>query len=446
METKLTRITEAARKRPEEKFTSLAHLINEETIKECHREMSTKKAAGVDAVTKEEYGLNLESNVKDLINRMKRQAYKPQPVRRVYIPKAGTDKKRPLGIPAYEDKLVQGVVARILNAIYEQDFLECSFGFRPKRGCHDALKVLDKIVNKKEIKYVVDADIRGFFDHVDHEWMMKFLQHRIADPNILRLIARFLRSGIIEAGIEYDTPEGTPQGGVCSPILGNLYLHYVLDLWFEKRVRKNCRGMAYMVRYADDTVFCFQYEEDAKEFYSQMIERLGKFKLEVAEEKTKIITLNKEEDDDDGEENGGGGCRQPNSFDFLGFTHYMGKDKNGARRVKRKTSKKKYRASLLRCKEWIRRNRHMPTKSFMKEMRAKLQGYRRYYGITDNRSAVSSFIDEVKRLVFKWLNRRSQRKSFNWDKFNLFLKKYPLPRAKTYVNIFKLGMGRSYVL
>jgi len=171
----------------------------------------------------------------------------------VYIPKAGTDKMRPLGIPAYEDKLVQGALSKILNAIYEQDFLECSFGFRPNRSCHDALKVLDKILNMKEINYVVDADIKGFFDHVNHEWLMKFLQHRIADPNILRLVARFLKSGIVEAGIKYDTPEGTPQGGVCSPILRNLYLHYVLDLWFEKRVRKNYRGKAYMVRYADDS-------------------------------------------------------------------------------------------------------------------------------------------------------------------------------------------------
>lgn len=444
METKLTRIAEAARMRPDEKFTSLAHLINEETIKECHREMGKKKAAGIDDMTKEEYEINLDSNVKDLINRMKRQAYKPQPVRRVHIPKPGTDKMRPLGIPAYEDKLVQAAMAKILNAIYEQDFLECSFGFRPNRGCHDALKVLSNILCKKEINYVVDADVRGFFDHVDHEWMMKFLQHRIADPNILRLAARFLRSGIIEAGIKYDTPEGTPQGGCCSPIFGNLYLHYVIDLWFEKRVRKSCRGMAYMVRYADDSVFCFQYEEDAKEFYSQMIERLGNFNLEVAEEKTKIISLNKEDDEDDGKDDSGG--KQISSFDFLGFTHYVGKDKNGAKRVKRKTSKKKYRASLLRFKEWIQRNRHMPTRSLMKKMKIKLQGYCRYYGITDNHNAVSNFIDEIKKLIFKWLNRRSQKKSFNWDKYNLFLNKYPLPRAKTYVRIFELGMGSSYVL
>jgi len=421
METKLTRIAEVARTQPNEKFTSLAHLINAETIKECHKQMSRKKAAGIDEVTKEEYELNLEDNIKDLIQRMKKQAYKPQPVRRVYIAKPGTDKKRPLGIPAYEDKLVQAALAKILNAIYEQDFLECSFGFRPNRGSHDALKVLNKILNKKEINYVVDVDIRAFFDHVDQEWLMKFLQHRIMDPNILRLIVRFLKSGIIEAGIKYDTPEGTPQGGVASPILANIYLHYVLDLWFEKRVRKACEGAAYMIRYADDTVFCFENEEEAKQFYSQMIERLM-FNLEVAEEKTRIISLGKDDNDDDND----GGIKENKSFDFLGFTHYQCVSENGTKRIMRKTSKKKYRASLLRCKEWIRKNRHMPTKDFMKKLKIKLQGYCRYYGVSGNRPAVSNYVNEVKRLIFKWLNRRSQRKSFSWDKFNLFLKRHPL--------------------
>ncbi len=441
METKLTRIAEVAKARPSEKFTSLAHLINEEMIKECHKEMSKKKAAGIDEVTKEEYEMNLDENVKDLINRMKRQAYKPQPVRRVYIPKPGSDKLRPLGIPAYEDKLVQAALARILNSIYEQDFLECSFGFRPNRGCHDAIKLLDKILDKQEINYIVDADIRGFFEHVDHEWLSKFLQHRIADPNVLRLISRFLKSGVIEAGIKYDTPEGTPQGGVVSPILGNLYLHYVIDLWFDKRVRKSSKGSAYMVRYADDSVFCFQFKEDAEAFYLQLKDRLAEFNLEVAEEKTKIISLGKDDNNDDVIAGGA----EASSFDFLGFTHYMGKSINGRRRVKRKTSKKKYKASLLRCKEWLKKNRTMPIKQLMKKMKSKVQGHCNYYGITDNISVVGKYIHEVKRLLFKWLNRRSHRKSFDWDKFNLFLKKYPLPRAKIYVRVFDYGMGSSYL-
>ena len=439
MATQLERIAEVAKAKPEEKFTSLIHLINKETLIQSHKEMNGKKVAGVDEITKDMYNERLEENVEDLVDRMKRQAYKPQPARRVYIPKPGTDKKRPLGIPSYEDKLVQSALAKILNAIYEQDFMECSFGFRPKRGCHDALKLLDKIVNKRQIHYVVDADIRGFFDNVSHEWMMKFIEHRIADVNICRLISRMLKSGIIEAGIKYDTPQGTPQGGVVSPILANIYLHYVIDLWFEIRVRKNCKGEAYMVRYADDSVFCFQYEEDAKKFYEEFITRLGKFNLEIAEEKTKIIELKKDINDDDND-------KGENSFDFLGFTHYVGKDKNGRKRVKRKTSKKKYKASLLRCKEWMKENRTTPIKQFMKTMKAKIQGHCNYYGITDNRRIVGNFIDEIRKLIFKWLNRRSQKRSFNWEKFNLFLMRYPLPIAKIYINIFDLGAGNSYIM
>lgn len=442
MDTKLERIAEVARTRPKEKFTSLAHLINKESLANCHKRMDGKKAAGVDQITKEQYEENLEQNLENLVNRMKRQAYKPQPVRRVYIPKAGTDKLRPLGIPAYEDKLVQCVIADILNAIYEQEFLECSFGFRPNRSCHDALRVLNKIVNRKDIEYVVDADIKGFFDHVDQEWMMKFIQYRIIDPNLWRIIARFMKAGVMEAGIRYDAPEGTPQGGPISPILANIYLHYAMDLWFEKRIRKQSKGAAYMVRYADDAVFCFQYEEDAKAFYQQLKQRLKEFNLEVAEEKTKIVRLNKsnKDDDDNPEGNKGNG-----SFDFLGFTHYVGRDRKGNKCVRRKTSKKKYRASLLKVKEWIKKNRHTPMKKLMKTLTTKINGYCRYYAVTGNRNAVNNFIDEVKRILYKWLNRRSQRKSFDWDKFNLFLRKYPLPKAKVLVNIFELGAGKSYV-
>ena len=377
-------------------------------------------------------------NIEDLVARMKRQAYKPLPARRVYIPKPGTTDKRPLGIPSYEDKLVQASLGKILNAIYEQDFLECSFGFRPNRSCYDALKILNKIVNKSNIHYVVDTDIKSFFDNVSHEWMMKFLEHRIEDKNLLRLISRFLKAGIIDSGIKYDTPQGTPQGGVCSPILANIYLHYVLDLWFDKIVRKNCKGSAYMVRYADDSSFCFQYEEDAKHFYEALILRLDKFNLEVAKEKTKFIKLNKGNDDENDKGDG-------NSFDFLGFTHYVGTDKNGSKRVMRKTSKKKYRASLLRCKEWIKANRILPTEVFMKTIISKIQGHCRYYGITDNRRSVGNFIDECRSLIFKWLNRRSQKRSFDWDKFVSFLKKYPLPKVKTYVHIFDLGAGSTYL-
>jgi len=268
--------------------------------------------------------------------------------------------------------------------------------------------------------------------------MMKFIKHRITDPNIQRLISRFMKAGVMDAGIRKDTPEGVPQGGPISPILANIYLHYVMDLWFEKRIRRQCKGSSYMVRYADDAVFCFQYENEAKEFYQQLIMRLKEFNLEIAAEKTKIISLGKRKSNDDDD--------TPGNFDFLGFTHYSAKNSNEQIVVKRKTSKKKYKASLLRVKEWLKVNKIMPTKELMQRIKIKLQGYCRYYGITGNRNAVSDFIDETRSLLFKWLNRRSQKKSFDWSRFVLFMKKYPLPRAHIFVNIYEIGKGKSYVM
>ncbi len=432
METGLVRIAEIARQNPKERFTALIHHINHETLKECHLAISGSKASGVDQVTKQAYGENLEANIADLIGRMKRQAYKPQPVRRVYIPKEGSSKMRPLGIPSYEDKLVQKGLARILNTIYEQDFLGCSFGFRPGRGCHDALKVLNHIIERKKVNYIVDADIRGFFDHVDHEWMMKFLELRIADPNLLRLIKRFLKAGVMEAGIVYDTPRGTPQGGIVSPILANVYLHYVLDLWFEKVVKRRCQGEAYLVRYADDFVCCFQNKSDAEWFYANLRERLNKFSLEVAEEKTRIIAFGRFADKESKKQ----GKKKPGTFDFLGFTHYCSRSEKGWFRVKRKTSRKKYRSSLLKCKTWLRKHLTSPTNYVIEMLQIKLRGYYRYYGMTDNTMALGNFYDKVRRMLFKWFNRRSQRKSMNWDKYIRFLNRYPLPRAKIYVSIY----------
>jgi group II intron reverse transcriptase/maturase len=368
---------------------------------------------------------------------MKRQAYKPQPARRVYIPKPGTDKKRPLGIMTYEDKLVQAVLAGILNAIYEADFLDCSHGFRPKRNCHSALAALAGIIEREPVNYIVDADIKGFFDHIDHEWLMKFLEVRIADPNILRLISRFLKAGMMEAGIKYDTPEGAPQGGVASPIFANVYLHYVLDLWFHLTVRKSCKGKAFMVRYADDFVCCFQYEEDARAFYQALVPRLAKFNLEVADEKTRIIAFGRKAEEAKQQQGGG----KPDTFDFVGFTHYCGKGRKGQFRVKRKTSAKKFRASLLRCKVWLQENRDLPAVILMNLMRVKLLGHYRFYGVTDNSKALNLFHRETLELLYKWLNRRSQRKSFDRDKFNLFLGKYPLPKPRIYVNIYSLQSG-----
>ncbi|WP_106498194.1 group II intron reverse transcriptase/maturase [Lentibacillus sp. Marseille-P4043] len=438
METKLTRIAELAKADHDMVFTSLAHLLNKDYLKQCHRELPSGKATGINGITKEDYGKDLNENIEGLVERLKKKAYRPVPVKRTYINKPGTKKKRPLGIPDHEDKVVQRGLAKILNAIYENDFLDSSFGFRPSRSCHDALKILNMYIEKRKTNYVVDADIKGFFDNVDHEWMMKFLKHRINDPSLLRIIARFLKGGYMEEGKYFDIDKGTPQGGVISPILANVYLHYVLDLWFEKAVRKKCKGQAYMVRYADDFVCCFQYKSDAEAFYSALIKRLQKFNLEVAKDKTKIITFGRFVEKD--------GQGKPPTFDFLGFTHYCSKSQKGKFRVKRKSNRKKVNNKLKNHKEWLKTHRNMDIKVIMDRLKRSLNGYYNYYCITDNLLAVENFLDRVKQILFKWMNRRSQRKSFSWDKFILFLRRYPLPRPKIKVNIYELKKDINYIL
>lgn len=401
MQTKLERIAQIAKENPKEKFTSLAHLMDENMLKQCHKELDKNKAAGIDEVTKVEYEANLDGNIIDLLQRLKTHKYRPQAVRRVYIPKAGSNKMRPLGIPSYEDKIVQLALNKIITSIFEQDFLDSSFGFRPQRGCHDALKILDVYLSRRNINYIVDADIRGFFDHVDHGWMMKFLEQRIKDPNILRIVVKFLNAGIMEKGIFQKTYEGTPQGGILSPTLGNIYLHYALDLWFEKVVRKYCKGRAYIVRYADDSVACFQYESEARKYYKALMGRLAKFNLEVAEEKTKIIYFGERaylESKNGGDDDKG---PKPPTFDFLGFTHYCSCRSNGNFRVKRKTSRNKFTSSLKRCKLWLKENRIIPIDEIMKKLRQKLMGYYRYYGITDNMRALWDYKHIVRNMLFK---------------------------------------------
>ena len=442
METKLLRIAELAKSDPKMKFTSLAHLLNKQSLVQCHHELPNKKATGINGTTKEQYSENLEENIEDLVSRLKSKSYRPVPVRRMYIPKLNSNKKRPLGIPEHEDKIVQKGITKILNTIYENDFLDCSFGFRPNRNCHDALKILNHYIEKRSVNYVVDVDIKGFFDNVDHTWMMEFLKLRIADPNLLRIIGRFLKGGYMEEGKKYKTDNGTPQGGVISPILANVYLHYVLDLWFEKRVRKQCKGQAYIVRYADDFVCCFQYKSEAQEFFQSLKLRLKKFNLEIAEDKTKIIPFGRFAEKDAKQK----GNSKPATFDFLGFTHYCGKSKQGNFRVKRKSSRKKVQGKLKESKEWLKNNRNKDIHMIMDRFRRSLIGYYNYYCITDNTQSVNKFKDKIEYLLFKWLNRRSQRKSFTWDKFRLFLNKYPLPSPRIKVNIYDLRKEISYIL
>jgi len=431
MQTKLARIAEIAKEKPNEQFTSLYHLLNEELLTQCHRELDGNKASGVDQVTKAAYEEKLEENVRNLVDRLKWKSYRPQPVRRTYIPK---DEKsvRPLGIPAYEDKIVQLGLNKILQAIYEQDFLDFSYGFRPGRSCHDALKALNRVIEYGRTSYIVDADIRSFFTNVDHEWLMRFLELRVADPNIQRLIQRFLKAGVMEKGIWEPTESGTPQGSIISPVLANIYLHYALDLWFKVAVKKACRGEANMVRYADDYVCCFQYKDDAERFYKALIKRLDKFQLQVAEDKTKILEFGRFAEENRKRKGQG----KPKTFDFLGFTHYCSESSKGKFRVKRKTSRKKFKTKVKAFKEWLRSERHRDVRELVKTIRAKLIGHYRYYGITDNSRSLSVYKFQITKTLFKWLNRRSQKRSFTYEKFNLFLKRNPLPEPKIYVNIY----------
>jgi len=423
VETKLLRIAEKAQKEPALQFTSLFHLMNEEMLRGCFAALKSGKAPGLDQVTKEEYEADLEGNLAKLVGRLHRMAYIPQPVRRVYIPKPGSTKQRPLGIPCLEDKLVQAGLARILGAIYEQDFIEDSYGSRPARSCHDALRALSREVEEGLTNYIVEADIKGFFDHVKSDWLIKFLGHRIKDTRIVRMIQRFLKAGVSEDGEIRASTEGVPQGGSISPMLANIYLHYALDLWFEKIYRKQCRGRARIIRYVDDFVVCFENEADAVKFRTELESRLGRFGLELEPTKTKVLAFGRRAEQQARAQGG-----KPETFDFLGFTHYCSRSRNGKRfRMKRATSRKKFRAKVAEFKSWIKGARTQRISVIWPTAGRKLQGHYNYYGVTDNFIGIRRYYEAVKRLMVKWLRRRSQRHRLNWEKFNLMLHRYPLP-------------------
>jgi len=430
--TKLLRIAERARRDPRARFTSLFHWLNQELLRACFRELRASAAPGVDELTKAEYADDLDARLTDLVGRLHRMAYRPQPVRRVYIPKPGTDKLRPIGVPAFEDKLVQAGLVRILEAVYEQDFVADSYGFRPGRSCHEALRVLGHTIDVGSTGYVVEADIKSFFDSVDRGWLAQFLAHRIADKRVLRMIERFLKAGVLEDGTVHVFETGTVQGGVISPLLGNVYLHYTLDLWFERVFRRSCSGRARLIRVADDFVACFERREDAERFMAELIERLKKFGLEIEPTKTRMLEFGP-----------GAAARAAargqklGTFDFLGFTHYCDTTRNGKRyRVKRKTSAKKFRAKLAAVKAWLQRVRHQDTRWIWEQVAVKLRGHSAYYGVTDNFEALRRFEREVAKLLFKWLNRRGNRRSLTWEQFNLMRKRFPLPRPRLRVTLF----------
>jgi len=430
--TKLHRIAEKARKEPDFKFTSLYHLMDEELLRECFKRLRKDAVAGIDEMTKELYAANLDANLLNLIDRLHRMAYIPQPVRRTYIPKPGSAKQRPLGIPCFEDKLVQAGLVRILEAVYEQDFIEDSYGFRPKRSCHKALIALSDTVEDNPVNHIVEADIKGFFDNVNQEWLLKFLAHRIEDKRIQRMVKRFLKAGVAEDGSVTVSDEGTPQGGVISPILSNIYLHYALDLWFEKVIRKSCTGYARLIRYADDFVVCFQNKVDAEKFRTALGERLGKFGLEVEPTKTRVMEFGRF-----AVEHAAKRGTKPETFDFLGLTHYCGTSRNGKRfRMKRVTARKKFAAKLKAFKEWLKKARTMKTKDLWEIAKAKMRGHYNYYGVTDNLRRIERFGHEAKMLLFKWLNRRGKRHCLNWERFDVMLKRFPLPIPRIKVRMF----------
>ncbi len=427
MATDLTRIGEKARKEPGLVFTSLYHHVCDvDNLRACYDTLEADKATGVDGVTKEEYGKNLEENLRDLSERLKRMGYRPEPKRRSYIPKAGSEKGRPLGISCLEDKIVEEATKRTLEPIYEAVFEDSSHGYRPRRNQHKCLDALGRTIQQKKISYVVEADIRRFFDKVNQEWMIKFLRHRIGDERVIRLIIRMLKSGIMEDGIVQATEEGTPQGSILSPLLSNIYLHYVLDLWFSRRVSRQSRGEAYYFRFADDFVACFQYKDDAESFRQRLKGRLEGFGLELAEEKTRCIEFGRF-----ARENAHQRGEKPEEFTFLGFTHYCGKTKEGYFKVKRRTSRKKLGQSLGKFTEWARKARNVLRKGEMlRQARTRVLGHLSYYAITDNLERCSYYVYRATRILLKWLNRKSQRKAYNWESFNQALAWVDWPGAR----------------
>jgi len=440
MTTKLMSLTLRAEENPRCKFISLAHLLSEDFLRGCFWELKRDKASGIDGVSVKGYEVNLEENIKELVARLKAKRYKPQPVRRVYIPKSDGS-KRALGVSAVEDKIVQMGIKKILEAIFEVDFMEVSYGFRPNRSCHQALEKLDKAVMTKPVNYVVDMDIEKFFDTIDHKWLMRCLEQRIKDTSLLRLIVRLLKAGVMEEGKFIETDRGTPQGGVLSPILANIYLHYILDLWFEKVVKKRLKGFAQLVRYADDFIVCFQRGSEAKAFVEMLKQRLGKFGLRIAEDKARVIEFGRyvwQKAEREGKE--------VETFDFLGFTHYCDRTRRGRFKLGRKTAGTRFRQKMKAINEWLKRVRNLvDLKEWWQGLGIKLVGHYRYYGISGNMRALRRFYRLSSKLAYNWINRRSQKKSFSYDKYCRFKRHNPLPEPKIYHLTYALSSSMGSI-
>ena len=417
----LLRVYEAAKRNKQARFTALLHHVDVVALERAFRRLKRKASAGVDGETVTSYEENLQTKLKNLCERVHTGRYQPRAVRRVYIPKSDGG-QRALGVPALEDKIVQGTVAEVLNAIYEVDFLGFSYGFRPGRNPHQALQSLHTALMTQCVNWVLDADIRKFFDSVDHEWLLRMLEHRIADPRVLRLIRQWLTAGVLESGEWHEVVEGTPQGAGISPLLANIFLHYVFDLWVHQWRRRKARGRIILVRYADDFVMGLQYADDARRMLEDLKERLAKFKLTLHADKTRLIEFGRMPTLARARR----GQQRPETFAFLGFTHYCGRTRDGRFVVKRKTHSKRLTSKLNALRQEAKRRMHTPVSDQHRWLCQVLRGHYAYYGLPSNFRCLMGFLHQTRRVWFNALRRRSQRR-LNWETFGVLLAHFPLP-------------------
>jgi RNA-directed DNA polymerase len=422
--TRLQRIAQLAREDPHRVLVSLAHHIDLEWLREAYRRTRKDGAPGVDGQTGAVYGENLEANLQDLLDRFKSGRYQAPPVRRVYIPKGGNPSaKRPIGMPTFEDKVLQRAVAMVLEAVYEQEFLDCSYGFRPERSAHQAIRSLWQRLMGMGGGWILEADIEGFYDNLDPSHLRSFLDQRVRDGVLRRSVDKWLKAGVMEAGTLSHPATGTPQGGVISPLLSNIYLHKVLDEWFENEVKPRLHGQGHLIRFADDFVLVFQEESDARRVQEVLAKRFDRYGLRLHPGKTRLLRFERPKP---GETPPPG----PRSFDFLGFTHYWEKSRQGKWTVKRKTASDRLTRFLQRLNLWCQRHRHVPLAEQHAQLLRKLRGHYGYYGITGNSRSLSSLHHRVKRLWRKWLSRRTRKARMTWERFNLLLERYPLPNPR----------------
>lgn len=425
---RLLKVAELARKDPQLRFHTLAHLIDEDAFTRAFRRLDGQAAVGVDGITKEQYGQNLEGNLVALRARMKAGQYRHQPIRRVHIPKA-PNKTRPIGISSVEDKIVQGALREVLEAIYEQDFVSGSYGFRPGRSAHDALRELDRVVWTEGASWILEADIQSFFDSVCRKTLMEMLRERIADEPFLRLVGKCLHVGVLD-GVELSTPEvGTAQGSILSPILGNIYLHHVLDLWFEREVKPRLKGRAKLLRYADDFVIAFARRDDAERVMTVIGQRMQRFGLTLHPDKTRLVPFYPPERRKKGEP-------EEETFDFLGFTAYWRRGYKGGWSFRLKTRTARLRRAITSINEFCRSRRHEPVEQQHAGLCRRLEGHMNYFGVSGNTESLSSLVYWAARSWRKWLNRRSQRARMNWERFNAVLRRFPLPLPRVRVQLW----------